>query len=97
MRSSSRKTNLRSWILTNDSKKEAYTQKGAPARRVSGVLGVGLVSAASAIAGGLAVAWWYRKTLVKLQNPIVSGHLHKSEVPYPEKQELPMEESERPS
>lgn len=30
----------------------------------------GLVSTASAIAGGLAVAWWYRKTLSKLQNPI---------------------------
>jgi len=35
------------------------------------VVAVGLVSAASAILGGLAVAWWHRKTLTKFHNPIV--------------------------
>jgi hypothetical protein len=30
-------------------------------------VGVGLVAAASALAGGLATAWWYRKTLHRLQ------------------------------
>jgi hypothetical protein len=28
---------------------------------------VGVVAAASALAGGLAAAWWYRKTLARLQ------------------------------
>jgi hypothetical protein len=28
---------------------------------------VGVVAAASAVAGGLAAAWWYRKTLARLQ------------------------------
>jgi hypothetical protein len=28
---------------------------------------VGFVAAASALAGGLAAAWWYKKTLSKLQ------------------------------
>jgi hypothetical protein len=60
--------------LTNDSNDEVYSQNKHSARNVSKVLGLGLVSAASAIAGGVAVAWWYRKTLTKLQNPIVSAN-----------------------
>jgi hypothetical protein len=27
---------------------------------------VGIIAAASALAGGLAAAWWYRKTITKL-------------------------------
>jgi len=65
--------------LTNDSSKEVYGHDSGSSRNVSKVLGLGLVSAASAIAGGLAMAWWYRKTLTKLQNPIVSADLQKSE------------------
>jgi hypothetical protein len=38
------------------------------------------MSAASAVAGGIAVAWWYRKTLAKLQNPISTANLQNSEV-----------------
>jgi hypothetical protein len=34
--------------------------------RSSRWLGVGVVAAASALVGGLAAAWWYRKTLSKL-------------------------------
>jgi len=59
--------------VANNSNQEAYEQRGKTVRGASKVAGLGLVSAASAIAGGLAVAWWYRKTLAKLQNPIVSG------------------------
>lgn len=33
----------------------------------SGWLRVGLVAAASALVGGLAAAWWYRKTLKTLR------------------------------
>jgi len=32
-----------------------------------GWLQVGAIAAASAFAGGIAAAWWYRKTLSKLQ------------------------------
>jgi hypothetical protein len=33
----------------------------------SGWFRLGMVAAASAFAGGLAAAWWYRKTLTKLR------------------------------
>ena len=66
--------------MANDSNDEIYSQDTSSARKVSKVLGLGLVSAASAIAGGLAVAWWYRKTLTKLQNPIVSANHAQSEL-----------------
>lgn len=36
-------------------------------RSPSGWLKVGVIAGASALAGGLAAAWWYRKTLQKLQ------------------------------
>jgi hypothetical protein len=39
---------------------------------------MGWIAVASAIAGGLAVAWWHRKTLSKLQNPILSADLQNS-------------------
>ena len=42
--------------------------RSRPARRmVSGWIRVGAVATASAVAGGLAAAWFYRKTLRKLQ------------------------------
>jgi hypothetical protein len=56
--------------MVNDSKREAYGDKESVGMGVSKVLGLGLISAVSAVAGGVAVAWWYRKTLSKLQNPI---------------------------
>jgi hypothetical protein len=34
--------------------------------RPSGWVKLGAVAAASALAGGLAAAWWYRKTITKL-------------------------------
>jgi hypothetical protein len=55
----------------NDSKKETYAPKANPRSEVSKGIGLGLVSALSAVAGGLAVVWWHRKTLTKLQNPIL--------------------------
>jgi flagellar basal body-associated protein FliL len=33
----------------------------------SGWLKLGLIAGASALAGGIAAAWWYRKTLTKLR------------------------------
>ncbi|WP_263353119.1 hypothetical protein [Acidicapsa acidisoli] len=76
--------------MANDSNDEIYRQDISSARKVSKVLGLGFVSAASAIAGGLAVAWWYRKTLTKLQNPIVSVN-H----PQPEFEKSDRESAER--
>lgn len=65
--------------MTNDSSGKSYAD-GSPAKmRASRVLSLGLVSAVSAIAGGVAVAWWYRKTLTKLQNPIGSLEFTKQE------------------
>jgi homoserine kinase len=62
--------------MTNISKEEVYAQAVRSGRQVPRALGLGLVSAASAIVGGVAVAWWYRKTLTKLQNPIAEGETH---------------------
>ena len=58
--------------LSNDSNQEPYEKRKIAPSGVSRVVGLGIVSAASAIAGGLAMAWWHRKTLAKLQNPIAS-------------------------
>ena len=65
--------------MANDSNKEVYGSASGSYRGAPRVLRLGLLSAVSAVAGGLAVAWWYRKTLNKLQNPIVHGHLQKEE------------------
>ena len=61
--------------MVNKSKEGAYEPEVNSGSRVSRVLSLGLFSAASAIAGGLAVAWWYRKTLSKLQNPIEGAEI----------------------
>jgi hypothetical protein len=41
--------------------------EGEAAGQPAGWFKVGTVAAASALAGGLLAAWWYRKTLKKLQ------------------------------
>ena len=65
--------------MENERNEETYRQEGSQKPKLPKALGLGLVSAASALAGGLAVAWWYRKTLAKLQNPIVSQDIQKIE------------------
>jgi homoserine kinase len=66
-------------MMANDSKEAVYAHAVRSGKQVPKALGLGLVSAASAIAGGMAVAWWYRKTLTKLQNPIAIDEIHKPE------------------
>jgi HAMP domain-containing protein len=39
-----------------------------PKKPIPGWIKLGVVASASALAGGLAAAWWYRKTLSKLRN-----------------------------
>jgi len=46
-----------------------------PKMALSATVRVGLIAAASAVAGGLAVAWWHRKTLQRLNNPIAGDQL----------------------
>lgn len=65
--------------MVRDRKEDDLMAKEASARPAVRVLGLGLISFASAVAGGLTVAWWYRKTLTKLQNPIGSVSIPKSE------------------
>ena len=74
--------------MSNDSEKVTYLRVKDQKSGASRVLGLGLVSAASAIAGGLAVAWWYRKTLTKLQNPISQENLQNSELSQSEEEGL---------
>jgi hypothetical protein len=64
--------------VSSETKKEVYGKNESRKAQGSGILKVGLISAASAVVGGLAAAWWYRKTLHKLQNPIVSTAIPKS-------------------
>ncbi len=65
--------------MANDSKEDVYANAVRSGKQVPKALGLGLVSAASAIVGGMAVAWWYRKTLTKLQNPIASDERYRPE------------------
>ena len=44
-----------------------------PAPHRSGWVKVGVIAAASALAGGLAAAWWYRKTLKTLRQTEETG------------------------
>jgi hypothetical protein len=67
--------------LSSETKEKSYAQNENQKPQVSSVLKVGLISAVSALAGGLAAAWWYRKTLNKLQNPIVPAIIHQSGYP----------------
>jgi hypothetical protein len=80
--------------LASDSKDEVYARNKSSKGRAAKVLGLGLVTAASAFAGGLAVAWWYRKTLTKLQNPIVVPEFPKLESPENDEETLPPPEPE---
>ena len=53
--------------LSNNLDSSNYDINSTPVERSSGWLRLGTVAAASALAGGLAAAWWYRKTLTKLR------------------------------
>jgi hypothetical protein len=80
--------------MINNSKYEGYKEKPDAIRPASKLLRVGLISAASVIAGSLATAWWYRKTLSKLQNPIETAHDQPQEFPETEEEVTPSSETE---
>ena len=53
--------------MANDLESASFHNNEAPEAESPRWLKVGLVAAASALAGGVAAAWWYRKTLTKLR------------------------------
>src|SRR5579859_6896529 len=79
-------------ILANDTNKDGYAETARQKSPASTALKLGLVSAASAIVGGLAAAWWYRRTLSKFQNPIAIED--QSGVPYRKAEEETVVSSE---
>ena len=65
--------------MPSHSNEESYKKENEGGRRLPNLLKLSLLSASSAVLGGIAVAWWHRKTLASLQNPIVQDDLQKSE------------------
>jgi hypothetical protein len=53
--------------MVKPSDSDGYSSKTSTNDQAPGWLKVGIVAAASALAGGLAAAWWYRKTLKTLR------------------------------
>jgi hypothetical protein len=51
--------------MTNSLKSDTSSDSQAADAQPSGWVKLGAIAAASALAGGLAAAWWYRKTLRK--------------------------------
>jgi hypothetical protein len=52
--------------MTSDLKSDVSTEIESADPKPANWLKLGLITAGSALAGGIAVAWWYRKTLAKL-------------------------------
>ena len=59
--------------VTNSLKSSASAVAEPVSDEQKGWLKVGAVAAASAVAGGLLAAWWYRKTLQKLRQAEEDG------------------------
>ena len=53
--------------MVSDSESNSSAPKHSSEEQSAGWLKVGILAVASAIAGGLAAAWWYRKTLKTLR------------------------------
>jgi hypothetical protein len=56
-----------SYMMTSPTESDALTPTEVTSATSSSWARVGLVAAASALVGGLAAAWWYRKTLHTLR------------------------------
>jgi hypothetical protein len=54
-------------VMANDAESDISTDREGSGKERSGWLRFALLTAASAVAGGLATAWFYRKTLNKLR------------------------------
>jgi hypothetical protein len=65
--------------MSNKRKEDVYSEERLSSSQLPKLLKLGLISASSALVGGFAAAWWYRKTLTKLQNPVIREDIQKSE------------------
>jgi hypothetical protein len=52
--------------MTNDPESCTSAKSHSPGDSRGGLLKLGAVAVASALVGGIAAAWWYRKTILKL-------------------------------
>jgi hypothetical protein len=59
--------------MTNEIESEGSQSKPEGGQPRSGWFRLGVVAVASALAGGVAAAWWYRKTLNKLHESGENG------------------------
>ena len=59
--------------MTNNLESDGSQFPPKDGEKPSNWLRIGLVAAASAVAGGVAAAWWYRKTLNKLHESGENG------------------------
>lgn len=53
--------------MANPLESESSSSSETTARASVGMVKLGVVAVASVLAGGLAAAWWYRKTLLRLR------------------------------
>ena len=60
--------------MAKPSDSDGYSSKTITVDQAPRWLKVGIVAAASALAGGLAAAWWYRKTLRPTQETDLDPH-----------------------
>jgi hypothetical protein len=60
--------------MTNSLESEVLPEKNDPEPGSPGWVKLGVVAAASVLAGGLAAAWWYRNTLKKLNQAAETPH-----------------------
>lgn len=60
--------------MTNDSKSDISENDTRSGKTWGRFLKVGAVAAASAILGGVAAAWWYRKTITTLHETGENGN-----------------------
>lgn len=53
--------------MTKSIESDDYSSSEEVPAKPSGWLRVGIVAMASAVLGGMAAAWWYRKTLIRFR------------------------------
>jgi hypothetical protein len=60
--------------MANDAESNTSGRSHGPCDSRIGLLKLGAVAAASALVGGIAAAWWYRKTILKLHETGENGN-----------------------
>jgi hypothetical protein len=60
--------------MTNDSESKISEKTSGSGESRGGLLKLGAVAVASALLGGIATAWWYRKTVQRLHETGENGN-----------------------